>query len=123
MVNEWLLQHRVDANLMLSSNSLSALCGLTLAARFTTGRVNGDSRPFLPTEPIYEKAAPLVGFAGALMVAQPGGAASAMALLAFVAALLGATRDLCPASAPMGRPRLVEERRISGSSQPPRACR
>ena len=31
MVNEWLLQHRVDANLMLSSNSLSALCGLTLA--------------------------------------------------------------------------------------------
>ena len=51
MVNEWLLQHRVDANLMLSRNSLSALCGLTLAARFTTGRVNGDSRPFLPTEP------------------------------------------------------------------------
>jgi hypothetical protein len=31
VVNEWLLQHRVDANLMLSSNSLSALCGLTLA--------------------------------------------------------------------------------------------
>jgi DNA-binding transcriptional LysR family regulator len=31
VVNEWLLQHRVDANLMLSSNSLSTLCGLTLA--------------------------------------------------------------------------------------------
>ena len=28
IVIEWLLQHRIDANLMLSSNSLSALCGL-----------------------------------------------------------------------------------------------
>jgi DNA-binding transcriptional LysR family regulator len=31
LTNEWLLQHRVAANLMLSSNNLSALGGLTLA--------------------------------------------------------------------------------------------
>jgi DNA-binding transcriptional LysR family regulator len=31
VLNEWLLRHRVDVDMMLSSNSLSALCGLTLA--------------------------------------------------------------------------------------------
>jgi DNA-binding transcriptional LysR family regulator len=31
VTNEWLRRHRVNINMMLSSNSLSALCGLTLA--------------------------------------------------------------------------------------------
>jgi drug/metabolite transporter (DMT)-like permease len=42
----------------------------------------------------------LVGFAGALMVAQPGGAASGTAALAFLAALLGAARDLAGRTVP-----------------------
>ena len=50
----------------------------------------------------------LIGFAGALMVAQPGvSGISSAALLAFAAAVLGAARDLAGRSVPAGIPVMV----------------
>ena len=49
IVIEWLLQHRIDANLMLSSNSLSALCGLRSPALASPCRFIGKNEGFRET--------------------------------------------------------------------------